>query len=100
MTQTPLPIVSGRYFSPNAPLLCLKWMPACFVMSVKEIGPEGRDGVELDPGVKAGFVGAGDSVEAGRAGGADRDLQPAMSKRARHVARQIRDRAKGDVVPV
>src|SRR5580658_240241 len=42
MKQTPLPMVSGRYFLPNAPLLCLKWMPACAVTSTNSIGPEGR----------------------------------------------------------
>src|SRR5579871_218391 len=42
MKQTPLPIVSGRYFFPNAPLLCLKWIPACAVTSMNWIGPEGR----------------------------------------------------------
>src|SRR5208282_24151 len=41
MMQTPLPIVSGRYFFPNAPVLCLKRMPACAVTSTKSIGPEG-----------------------------------------------------------
>src|SRR5580704_11037067 len=42
--QTPLPIVSGRYFFPNAPVLCLKWMPACAVTSVNWIGPKGGAG--------------------------------------------------------
>src|SRR5580700_1432487 len=41
MKQTPLPMVSGRYFFPNAPLLCLKWMPAWAVTSMNSIGPEG-----------------------------------------------------------
>ena len=27
-------MVSGRYFRPNAPLLCVKWMPACAVTSL------------------------------------------------------------------
>src|SRR3954467_5469978 len=31
---TPEPIVSGRYFFPNAPLLCAKRIPACRVTSV------------------------------------------------------------------
>jgi hypothetical protein len=43
MKQTPLPIVSGRYFLPNAPLLCLKRIPACAVTSVNSMGPDGRD---------------------------------------------------------
>src|SRR5215831_10338263 len=37
MNAQPGPIVSGRYFFPKAPLLCLKWMPACSVMSRKWI---------------------------------------------------------------
>jgi hypothetical protein len=45
MKQAPLPIVSGRYFFPKAPELCLKWMPAWAVMSVRVIGPEGRGAV-------------------------------------------------------
>jgi len=45
--QTPLPIVSGRYFPPNAPVLCLKWMPACAVTSTNSIGPDGL----LPPGI-------------------------------------------------
>lgn len=28
-------MVSGRYFSLDAPLVCLKWIPACCVWSVK-----------------------------------------------------------------
>src|SRR6185295_13507412 len=43
----PVPIVSGRYFFPKAPLLCLKCIPACAVISVNSIGPEGRGGVGL-----------------------------------------------------
>src|SRR5437588_13083714 len=37
MNAQPGPMVSGRYFFPNAPLLCVKWMPACEVMSRKRI---------------------------------------------------------------
>src|SRR5580765_5584171 len=37
-------MVSGRYFFPKAPVLCLKWMPACAVTSVKTIEPDGREG--------------------------------------------------------
>src|SRR5277367_3199532 len=44
MTHTPLPMVSGRYFLPNAPELCLKLMPACEVTSTNSIGPDGRAG--------------------------------------------------------
>src|SRR5689334_15472691 len=46
----PAPIVSGRYFLPNAPLLCLKRMPASAVTSVNSIAPEGRGGVGLAVG--------------------------------------------------
>src|ERR1700677_1928222 len=57
MTQAPLPMVSGRYFSPNAPLLCLKWMPASAVTSVNVMGPEGREGALGDGSVfSTGFV--------------------------------------------
>ncbi len=44
-------MVSGRYFFPNAPVLCLKWMPAWAVTSVNSIGPEGRAGAALGAGV-------------------------------------------------
>src|SRR5580704_2727289 len=37
-------MVSGRYFFPKAPLLCLKRMPALAVTSVNSMGPEGRAG--------------------------------------------------------
>src|SRR5919108_5844482 len=33
MKATPGPMVSGRYFLPNAPLLWTKWIPACCVTS-------------------------------------------------------------------
>src|SRR6186997_1298438 len=46
----PAPIVSGRYFLPKAPLLCLKRMPASAVISVNSIAPEGRGGVGLGDG--------------------------------------------------
>ena len=42
MKQTPLPIVSGKYFFPKAPLLCLKRIPACAVTSVNSTAPAGR----------------------------------------------------------
>src|SRR5215469_12469724 len=37
MNAQPGPIVSGKYFFPNAPLLCVKWMPAWAVTSRKVI---------------------------------------------------------------
>src|SRR5215210_9094066 len=43
-------MVSGRYFLPKAPLLCLKRMPASGVTSVNSIAPEGRGGVGLGDG--------------------------------------------------
>src|SRR5690349_25056490 len=46
----PEPIVSGRYFLPKAPLLCLKRIPASVVTSVNSIGPAGRGGVGLGDG--------------------------------------------------
>src|SRR5829696_2195769 len=50
MKAAPAPSVSGRYFLPNAPLLCLKRSPAWAVTSVNSIGPEGRGGVGLGEG--------------------------------------------------
>lgn len=47
MKAQPAPIVSGKYFFPKAPLLCLKRIPAWAVTSVNSIGPEGRGGVGL-----------------------------------------------------
>src|SRR5882762_2271077 len=41
----PVPSVSGKYFFPKAPLLCLKCIPACADTSVNSIGPDGRGGV-------------------------------------------------------
>src|SRR5271170_7497682 len=55
-------MVSGRYFFPNAPLLCLKWMPASSVISVNWIGPERREALEAasTAGAEAaGVAGAG-----------------------------------------
>src|SRR4030095_10256206 len=57
MKAQPAPMVSGRYFLPKAPLLCLKRMPAWVVTSVNSIGPVGR-------GVVGVGVGDGDSVAA------------------------------------
>src|SRR2546421_12709053 len=50
MKAAPAPIVSGRYFLPKAPLLCLKRIPAWAVTSVNSIGPDGRGGVGLGDG--------------------------------------------------
>src|ERR1044072_4200825 len=50
MKAQPEPIVAGKYFLPNAPLLCLKRIPACPVTSVNSIAPEGRGGVGLAEG--------------------------------------------------
>src|SRR5450755_1852241 len=35
-------MVSGRYFLPKAPELCLKWIPDWEVTSVNSMGPEAR----------------------------------------------------------
>src|SRR5215469_8709986 len=35
MKAHPGPIVSGNHFLPKAPLLCVKWIPACIVISRK-----------------------------------------------------------------
>src|SRR4029077_14630883 len=75
MKQTPLPIVSGRYFLPKAPVLCLKRMPACAVTSVNSMGPEGREptpeALATVPGGTEGFGGvvAGGAGTAGGGGG-------------------------------
>ena len=50
MKAQPEPIVSGKYFFPNAPLLCLNRMPASAVTSVNSIAPLGRGGVGLAEG--------------------------------------------------
>ena len=50
-------MVSGKYFFPNAPLLCLKRMPAWAVTSVNSMGPEGRAGVAIESGA-GGVTGA------------------------------------------
>src|ERR1700692_4378326 len=54
MKQTPLPMVSGRYFLPNAPVLCLKWMPDWAVTSTNSIAPEGRGTSDFTCGVATG----------------------------------------------
>src|SRR5258705_8018513 len=51
-----VPSVSGRYFFPKAPLLCLKCMPACAETSVNSIGPDGRGGVGLGDGEGVWFA--------------------------------------------
>src|SRR6185295_13211550 len=53
MKAPPAPMVSGRYFFPKAPLLCLKRMPASAVTSVNSMSPEGRGGVGLGEGEAA-----------------------------------------------
>ena len=58
-------MVSGRYFFPNAPVLCLKWMPAWAVTSVNSIGPEGRGGSRYS----VAGAGGGSVTGAGAAGG-------------------------------
>ena len=59
MKHAPLPIVSGRYFFPNAPLLCLKRIPACEVISLNSIGPEGRKRAVMSGVVGASFAAGG-----------------------------------------
>src|SRR5215210_1423537 len=56
MKAQPLPSVSGKYFFPKAPLLCLKCMPACADTSVNSIGPDGRGGVGLAIGEGVWFA--------------------------------------------
>src|SRR6185437_15447007 len=80
MRQTPLPMVSGRYFFPKAPLLRTKRIPAAVVTSVNRIGPVGRSAAGATDAV---FFGAGDfSVAAAFSVVAGFDLQPAASVRA------------------
>jgi hypothetical protein len=83
-------MVSGRSFLPNAPLLCLKWIPACAVTSVKVIGPVGRDTSEADD--DDGDDGAGDATRACsiEEGAADFDLHPMkrIATGMRHAATQ------------
>src|SRR5580693_1689757 len=62
MKQTPLPMVSGRYFLPKAPELCLKRMPAWVVTSVNSMAPDGRTGA-------AGVSATGDARKAEVVGG-------------------------------
>src|SRR5713226_10188608 len=92
-------MVSGRYFFPNAPLLCLKWIPAWAVTSVNSIGPEGRAGAALETGV--GGVGTGAEAGAGGAelaAGCDEGvscgleaccLHPANTRRANNARQQV-----------
>src|SRR6478609_7955130 len=75
MKHTPLPMVSGRYFLPKAPVLCLKRMPDCAVTSVNSMGPAGREAsaaVLVLPVVVAAAEGIGDGASGGpgTAGGA------------------------------
>lgn len=68
-------------------------MPACAVMSVNVIGPEGRGGAELYAVVDAGRDGVEDGLDGGWGGGGGLDLQPAiaMTVSTRHCARNRRD---------
>src|ERR1043166_8084643 len=65
MKAQPEPMVSGKYFLPNAPLLCLKRIPACPVTSVNSITPEGRGGVGLAEGDGDAVVATSDCCAAG-----------------------------------
>src|SRR6476620_7039042 len=80
MKAQPEPIVSGKYFFPNAPLLCLKRIPACAVTSVNSIAPEGRGGVVLAEGDGEAVVATSDCCAAGF--WADCLLHEVTSKRA------------------
>src|ERR1700722_123388 len=97
MKQTPLPMVSGRYFLPKAPELCLKRMPAWVVTSVNSMGPDGRtggagvsaaegdweDGAERE-GAGGCAAQCGEGVSAGCAGGSLEGfcLQPLRKRKA------------------
>src|SRR5271155_3238810 len=107
MKQTPLPIVSGKYFLPNAPELCLKWMPACVVTSTNSIGPDGLVAAEFAVGAVTtaegrtaeGEGGADDgggvAVELGSVSTAGLCWQPA----ARKVATSKRSKLRCDLDP-
>src|SRR5882724_7354608 len=88
-------MVSGRYFFPNAPVLCLKWMPAWAVTSVNSIGPDrwagavgvgGVDGTEAGAGGEELTADCGEVVCRRFAGCC---LQPASSKTASSVRQQV-----------
>src|SRR6266478_9401108 len=88
-------MVSGRYFFPNAPVLCLKWMPAWAVTSVNSIGPDGWagpvgvggvDGTEASAGGEERIADCGEVVSRRFAGCC---LQPASSKTASSVRQQV-----------
>src|SRR5690242_7905225 len=83
MKAAPAPIVSGRYFFPKAPLLCLKWMPAWAVTSVNSIGPDGRGGVGLGDGDAAASCSAGELDVGATVAGCLQEV----SKRATHTRR-------------
>src|ERR1700728_2995634 len=53
-------MVSGRYFFPKAPLLCLNRIPACAVTYVNSLGPEGRERFIAELGSGVGARGADD----------------------------------------
>src|ERR1700675_3450786 len=90
-------MVSGRYFFPNAPVWCLKWIPAWAVTSVTSIGPEGRVGAVLgagaggaDTGTAAGggelTAGCGEAVSGGIGACC---LQPANTRRASSARQRV-----------
>src|ERR1043166_9470023 len=86
MKAQPEPIVSGKYFLPNVPLLCLKRIPACPVTSVNSIKPEGRGVVGVGEGDGDAGVATSGCCAAGF--GADCLLHEVTSKSAA-VSRKI-----------
>src|SRR6185369_3860552 len=86
MKAQPAPMVSGRYFFPNAPLLCLKRIPACAVTSVNSIGPVGRGAVGVG-------VGEGDAVATSPCGavtGVSGFLQEMMKNAISNISTEVR----------
>src|SRR5271156_1518576 len=98
-------MVSGRYFLPKAPLLCLKWIPAWAVMSVNSMAAEGAgvageadagtgDGVDDDGGEVAAVAEcAGSTGETASGADADFCLQPTNAMRVarnREVVTRLR----------
>src|SRR6185369_7494323 len=89
-------MVSGRYFFPNAPLLCLKRMPAWAVTSVNWIGPEGRGTVleAIAGGADTGTIAGGGKLAAGCGeevfcGLEASCLQPANTRRASSIRQPV-----------
>lgn len=72
-------MVSGRYFFPKAPLLCLKRNPAWAVTSENSIGPDGRTGLGLGEG--DGVVAA--ELDSTAAGAFEDDSLQAVNMKAR-----------------